>query len=55
MGRPPLNLHETKIRISPETKKRIADLVGNYKISAFIREAIENELAKREAEMKKEK
>jgi len=55
MGRPPLNLHETKIRISLETKKRITDLVGNYKISAFIREAIENELVRREEEIKKEK
>jgi len=48
-------LHETKIRISLETKKRITDLVGNYKISAFIREAIENELVRREEEIKKEK
>lgn len=55
MGRPPLNMQATKIRLSQETKKRITDLVGRYRTASFIREAIENELAKREAEMKKEK
>ncbi|MXN49413.1 hypothetical protein GR138_29910 [Shinella kummerowiae] len=54
MGRPPLNVKETKIRLSPETKERIAALVGNYQISAFIREAVENELTRREAERDQE-
>ena len=48
MGRPPLKLEETKVRLSSATKKRIKSLVGNYGIAAFIREAIENELARRE-------
>lgn len=55
MGRPPLNMQATKIRLSQETKKRITDLVGRYRIASFIREAIENELARREEEIKKEK
>ncbi len=55
MGRPPLNFLETKIRLSSETKKRIASLVGNYQISAFIREAVENELERREAILNKNK
>lgn len=53
MGRPPLNLQDMKIRLSQETKERIVALVGNYRIAAFIREAVENELARREAERDK--
>lgn len=48
MGRPPLKLEETKVRLSLDTKDRIKALVGNYGIAAFIREAIDNELARRE-------
>ncbi|WP_119938757.1 hypothetical protein [Neorhizobium sp. NCHU2750] len=48
MGRPPLNVEETKVRLSPETRARIKALVGNYQVAAFIREAIENELQRRE-------
>ncbi|MBD9628096.1 hypothetical protein IB279_34660 [Ensifer sp. ENS06] len=48
MGRPPLKLKETKIRLSLATRERIKALVGNYGIAAFIREAIENELTRRE-------
>jgi predicted DNA-binding protein len=55
MGRPPLKMQALKIRISPETKERIIGLVGNYRLASFIREAIENEIARREAENKKEK
>jgi predicted DNA-binding protein len=50
MGRPPLNVKETKIRLSPETRERIKALVGNYGIAAFIREAIDRELTRREAD-----
>lgn len=50
MGRPPLNFKDIKIRLSSETRERIEALVGNYQISAFIREAVENELTRREAE-----
>jgi len=55
MGRPPLKLQDIKIRLSPETKERIAALAGNYRIAAFIREAVDNELARREAERDKER
>ncbi len=55
MGRPPLKLKETKIRLSPETKARIRALVGNYGIAAFIRQAIENELSRREGSLSKDK
>lgn len=50
MGRPPLNFKDIKIRLSPETKDRIEALVGNYQIAAFIRDAIERELRRRESE-----
>lgn len=49
MGRPPLNVEETKVRLSPATRERIKALVGNYQIAAFVREAVENELIRREA------
>jgi predicted DNA-binding protein len=48
MGRPPLDVKQMKIRLSLDTKARISALVGNYKIASFIREAIENELSRRE-------
>ncbi len=54
MGRPPLNVKDIKIRLSPETRSRIEALVGNYQIAAFIREAIERELVRREAQRQKE-
>jgi predicted DNA binding CopG/RHH family protein len=48
MGRPPLNGTKTTIRIPEETRERIEALVGTYGMAKFIREAIENELARRE-------
>lgn len=50
MGRPPLNVKETKVRLSDEQRERIISLVGKHKMAAFIREAVDHELAKREAE-----
>lgn len=47
MGRPPLNVKETKVRLSDEQRTRIIDLVGKHKMAAFIRDAIDNELARR--------
>lgn len=52
MGRPTLNVIDLKIRLSPETRDRIKALVGNYRIASFIREAIENELRRRESDLK---
>lgn len=48
MGRPPLNLDKTVIRLSAETRKRIEALVGGRGMAAFIREAVERELTRRE-------
>lgn len=49
MGRPPMNVKETKVRLTEETRQRIEAIVGPHRMAAFIREAVENELARREA------
>jgi hypothetical protein len=48
MGRPPLGMKPTTIRLSTDTIHRIESLVGNRRIALFIREAVENELHRRE-------
>lgn len=48
MGRPALNVEETKVRLNAGAKKRIAALVGENRMSAFIREAVEEKLAREE-------
>lgn len=48
MGRPPMNMKPTPVRLSKEALARIDALVGNYGRAAFIREAVETELARRE-------
>jgi len=48
MGRPPLNVKETKVRLTEEQRQRIEALVGPNRMAAFIREAIDNELERRE-------
>lgn len=48
MGRPPLNVEETKVRLTAGSKQRISALVGENRMAAFIREAVENELKRRE-------
>ena len=50
MGRPPLNIKPTQVRLTEDQRQRIEALVGTYGMSKFIREAVEAELAKREAE-----
>jgi predicted DNA-binding protein len=50
MGRPPLNVKETKVRLTAEQRRRIESLVGPNRMAAFIREAIEAELDRRERE-----
>lgn len=47
MGRPPLGMKPTTIRLPIETLQRIEALVGNRRIALFIREAVENELRRR--------
>lgn len=50
MGRPPLHVKETKVRLSEDARRRIEALVGSSKMATFIREAVENELKRRERE-----
>lgn len=48
MGRPPLNLKPTQVRLSRDVIERIKLLVGKNQTAAFIREAVEKELRRRE-------
>jgi hypothetical protein len=48
MGRPPLGMKPTTVRLPVETIRKIEALVGNRRIASFIREAVENELGRRE-------
>lgn len=48
MGRPPLGMKPTTIRLSADTVRRIEALVGNRRLALFIREAVESELQRRE-------
>lgn len=50
MGRPPLNVKPTLVRLTNETRQRIEVLVGPNRMAVFIREAIEAELERRERE-----
>jgi hypothetical protein len=50
MGRPPLNVKETKVRLTDEQRKRIEMLVGPNRMAVFIREAIDAELGRRDAQ-----
>jgi len=54
MGRPPLSKDsETKmtgVRLTKDVRDRIEALVGPNKMAIFIRDAIEHELERREAE-----
>lgn len=54
MGRPPLNMRATQVRLSEKARQRIEALVGRSKMADFIREAVENELNHREG-LKKQK
>jgi len=49
MGRPPLNLKATQVRLSEDIRQRIEALVGPNKMAVFIREAVVAELDRREA------
>lgn len=49
MGRPPLNVKATVVRLSVETIARIEAVAGKRRMSQFAREAIEAELLRREA------
>jgi predicted DNA-binding protein len=53
MGRPPLNVKETKVRLTEEQRQRIETLAGPNRMAVFIREAIDAELRRREAKAAK--
>ena len=44
MGRPPMNVKETKVRLTNEQRQRIIALVGDQRMAAFIREAVDEKL-----------
>lgn len=48
MGRPPLNVKPTVVRLADDVRRRIVALVGENRMAAFIREAVEAELRRRE-------
>jgi predicted DNA-binding protein len=48
MGRPPMQVKATVVRLSEEIRERIRTLVGEQGMAAFIREAVERELKRRE-------
>lgn len=48
MGRPPLRVRPTVVRLSEEALARIKAVVGKHKMAEFIREAVERELKRRE-------
>lgn len=49
MGRPPLNVKETKIRLTEEQRARIEKQAGNYGMAKWIRDAINEKLDRDEA------
>jgi predicted DNA-binding protein len=55
MGRPPLNLKETKVRLADDRRERIEALVGSRRMAEFIRVAIDNELERREMLLRKKR
>ena len=48
MGRPPLQLKSTVVRLGAGVAERIDALVGKQKRAEFIREAVDAELERRE-------
>lgn len=53
MGRPPLGVKETKVRLTLDQIARIDAIAGPNRMAQFIRDAVENELKRREAEKPK--
>ena len=50
MGRPPLNVKSTNIRLPESLGERIDKLVGRQRRAAFIREVLEREVARQEGD-----
>lgn len=55
MGRPALNVTPTVVRLTKKALDRIEALVGPNQRSAFIRQAVDEELKRRETALKKGK
>lgn len=55
MGRPAMNLEETKVRLNAGSKARITALVGENRMAEFIRVAVEQAITDAEGRGKKEK
>lgn len=53
MGRPPLGVKETKVRLTLDQIARIEVIAGPNRMAQFIREAVENELTRRERDKPK--
>lgn len=53
MGRPPLNVKSTNVRLPEGLGERIDRLVGRQRRAAFIREVLEREVERRENEQGK--
>jgi hypothetical protein len=52
MGRPPMNVTMTSVRLADDTRKRIDKVLeNNEKMADFIRAAVERELKRRERGM----
>ncbi len=50
MGRPPLHMTPTVVRLSDDVRQRIEALVGPRGMAEFIRSAVERELQRRDDE-----
>lgn len=48
MGRPPMQVKTTVVRLTEDSLERIDAIVGPNKRAEFIREAVERELKRRE-------
>jgi metal-responsive CopG/Arc/MetJ family transcriptional regulator len=53
MGRPPLHMKATQVRLPERLMERIDAVSGTYGRAQFIREAVELELERREREAKR--
>lgn len=52
MGRPPMHVKETKVRLTDDQRRRIEAVAGPNRMAEFIREAVERELTRREKKPK---
>ena len=55
MGRPPLSAEGIRVHLERRTVQRIDALIGNYRRSKFIREAIGEKLKRLEKRLAREK